>query len=274
MKITPVTSAHNAALKRIRTLHERAGREKEGLFLLEGAKLLNEALARNITVHDVVVSQSFWTDGLPNVDQSGLSQSGLSSISVVEDKLFKDLMTTQSPSGVIAVGSARQFSFADCLRSEDSLVVVGESIQDPGNAGTLIRAALAFGASGVVLTKGSVDAYNPKVVRAAMGALFAVPIVAGIETAALAKQLKSANVRIIALEASAGTRLGDANLRGNLAIVLGNEGNGLSQQALNLADELVNIPMTETTESLNVAVCGSIVLYQCAEQRRQNLEQR
>jgi TrmH family RNA methyltransferase len=263
MKVTPVTSAQNPSLKRIRLLHERAGREKEGLFLLEGAKVLNEAFARGITIHDVVVSKNFWTEGMPNVDQAHLN-----SMSVVDDKLFKELMTTQSPSGVIAVGTARQYSFADCLKGEETLVVVGEAIQDPGNAGTLIRAALAFGASGVVLTKGSVDAYNPKVVRSAMGALFALPVVTGVEAGTVAAQLKSANVRVLALEPSTGKRLCDTNLRGSVAVVLGNEGNGLSQDALNLADELVTIPMTETTESLNVAVCGAIVLYECAQQRR------
>jgi len=252
-------------LKQIRALHQRSARDKEGLFLIEGAKLLNEAFAKGVEVHDVVVSNSYWTQGMSQVNQDSLSN-----LNVVDDKLFKELVTTQSPCGVIAVGTSRRYNIDDCLRGETTLIAIGEAIQDPGNAGTLVRAALAFGCSGVVLTKGSVDAYNPKVVRSAMGALFSLPVVTGLELSTVVTLLRNHAVRVIGLEPTAKTELESAQLNGAVAVLLGNEGNGLSADALKLADQLVTIPMTDTTESLNVAVCGAVVLYQCAIQRRKN----
>jgi TrmH family RNA methyltransferase len=261
VKISPVSSAQNATLKRIRALHQRSARDKEGLFLLEGTKLLNEALAKGVAVLDVVVSKSFWTEGMPYVDQGNISE-----MHVVEDKLFKELMTTNTPSGIIAVAKTQQHVLSSSLKGGETLIVVGESIQDPGNAGTLIRASAAFGASAVVLTRGSVDAYNPKVVRAAMGALFHLPVVVGTDTGTVLSQLKQAGFRILALDPAAKRPLATANFTRPLAVVLGNEGNGLSAEAMKGADELVAIEMSETTESLNVSVCGSIVLYECARQ--------
>jgi TrmH family RNA methyltransferase len=262
VKISPVSSAQNATLKRIRALHQRSARDKEGLFLLEGAKLLNEALAKGVSVLDVVVSKSFWTEGMPFVDQSNIAE-----MHVVEDKIFKELMTTNTPSGIIAVARTQQHTLSDSIKNGETLVVVGEAIQDPGNAGTLIRASAAFGASAVVLTRGSVDAYNPKVVRAAMGALFHLPVIVGLDTGTVLSQLKQSGFRVLALDPGARDRpLATASFKRPLAVVLGNEGNGLSAEAMKAADDLVAIKMSDTTESLNVAVCGSIVLYECARQ--------
>jgi TrmH family RNA methyltransferase len=264
VKINPVSSAQNATLKRIRALHQRSNRDKEGLFLLEGVKLLNEAYAKGVAVLDVVVSKSYWTEGMSDVEQSGINE-----LHVVEDKVFKELMTTQTPSGIIAVAKTNHHALSECIKGDETLIVIGEAIQDPGNAGTLIRAAQAFGATGVVFTRGSVDAYNPKVVRGAMGALFSLPVVAGLDIGGAIAQLKQSKLRVVALEPSAGaTVLSKAKLERPLAIVLGNEGNGLTNDARRAADELVAIPMDKSIESLNVAVCGSIVLYECARHFR------
>jgi TrmH family RNA methyltransferase len=265
MKIQPITSAQNAVLKRIRGLHQRSAREKEGLFLIEGAKVLNEAFAKDLPIHDVVVSKSFWTEGLPQLAQDRVAQ-----LHIVEDKMFKELTTTQTPCGVVAVGSSKHSSLEDCLKDCQTLMVVADAIQDPGNVGTLIRAALAFGATGMVLGKGSVDVYNPKVVRSAMGALFSLPIVVGMEAKAAITRLKAKGVRVLALEASAAKRVDSSDLTGAIAIVLGNEGGGLSPEVFLDADERISIPMSALVESLNVGVCGAIVLYQCALARGKN----
>lgn len=262
MQTTSITSAQNASLKRIRALHDRSAREKESLFLIEGPKLLNEALAKHVSVVDVVASKSFWLEGMPHLDQAQIE-----TVSIVEDKLFKELMTTQTSCGVIAVARFRDTSLDECLQGARTLLVIGEGLQDPGNVGTLIRAALAFGASGLALIKGSVDPYNPKVVRSAMGALFALPVVLVDDLAELFRRLKEESIRIVALETHAEHSLHATKLTGPIAILLGNEGNGLSTEARSFADELARIPISPASESLNVAVCGSIVLYQCAVDR-------
>lgn len=265
MKAIPITSSSNSSLKRIRALHQRSVREKEGLFLIEGVKLLNEALEKGVQIQDVVVSESFGQEGLARIDDR---QAGFGGVAIVSDRLFKDLATTHSPCGVVAVGSQRTCTLEQCLSGADPLLAIGESIQDPGNAGTLIRAALAFGCSGMVFSKGSVDVYSAKVVRAAMGALFSLPVVPAVELKSAIALIKARGLRILALEPTASNSLDCADLSGPLAIVLGNEGHGLSADAHNLADELVTIPINEAAESLNVAVCGAIVLYQCSTKRK------
>lgn len=264
MKITPVNSAQNPSLKQMRALHKREGREKQSLFLIEGPKLLNEAFAKGIDVRDVVASQKFFEQGLPNFDQTNVDV-----LHVADDKLFQDAVTTDTPCGIAAVGVVPKRRLEDCLKGNSTLVIIGEAIQDPGNAGTLMRAALALGATGIVLTKGSVDAFNPKVVRSAMGALFMLPVVTNIEITDVVQQLRFHNVRIVGLDMVADQSLEHADLSGALAILLGNEGNGLTDEARHQSDELVKISMAAATESLNVAICGSIVLYQCSVNRQQ-----
>jgi TrmH family RNA methyltransferase len=262
MKITPISSAANPLLKRIRSLHERAGREKHGQFILEGAKLLEEAIARNVEVLDIVAS-TLWL--------AGQSEAGwkpaLQEITVVEDKLFDQLYTTATSCGVIAVATAKQYCLDDCLQGDRTLIAVADAVQDPGNLGTMIRTALAFGATGLIATSGSVDAYHPKVVRSAMGALFALPVMATADIQAVLASLKSSSVRLIALQPRAATKLGEIDMQQALAFVFGNEGNGLSAACRRLVDDLVTIPMPGAMESLNVAISSAIVLYECARRR-------
>lgn len=266
MNIIPVNSSQNPSVKQLRALHQRAAREKQNLFLIEGPKLLNEAFAKGIEVRDVVASMAFYEEGLQHVDQSNLD-----SLHVADDRLFKEVITTQTSCGIVGIGVVPARTLEDCLRGAESLIVIGEAIQDPGNAGTLMRAALALGATGIVMTKGSVDAYSPKVVRSAMGALFLLPVVMGIELETVVLRLRAAGVRIVGLDMVADESLETANLRGPLAIMLGNESNGLTKEARHHCDELVKISMSADTESLNVAICGSIALYQCSVQRCKTL---
>jgi len=268
MKAIPVNSSHNNALKRVRALHQRGHREKEHQFIIEGIKLLREAVAKGIRILDVVTSEAFWQNESMNTDLAFLEDSRISTVHVADDKLFKELITTQTSCGIVAVGEQPEWTLQDCIGGSNPFVLVGEAIQDPGNAGTLVRAALAFGCTGLIFSKGSVDAFNPKVVRSAMGALFELPVITGLELTEVMKQIKEKSIRTIALEPTASTPLDVADLSGPIAILLGNEGNGLTESGLALADELVTIPISQATESLNVAMCGAIVLYQCALQRR------
>ena len=241
----------------------RANREKTGLFTLEGPKVINEAFEKGIKINDVIVSRTYLKDGLANFDQSNVT-----AINVVEDKVFEKLATTTTSCGVIAVGAMRQYKLEDCLKGATPLVVVGEAIQDPGNAGTLIRSAQAFGATGVILTKGSVDPYNPKVVRSAMGALFSVPVVVDVKATEALDQLRKRDIKVYALDAKKGARgFWEVDVKEPIALVFGNEGHGFDPETLLLATDIVTIPITDLTESLNVAVSASIVLFHCYKVR-------
>ncbi len=263
MKINAITSATNPLLKKIRSLHDRRGREKTGLFLIEGRKAVGEAFDKGIAVEEIVASQTYWKQ---NADLPEAASA--TTVSVVDDKLFQELVTTVTPEGILAVAKIPSYSIADMFKDKKApLVVVAVAVQDPGNVGTIIRAALAACSSGVVLTKGSVDPFNPKVVRSAMGALFALPVISDIEFDQVVAELKSRKIKLLACQQGSSKRYFDCDLTQPLAIVLGNEAQGLSDAEMAQADELIAIPMNEASESLNVAVSGSIVLFSAVEQR-------
>lgn len=262
MKITSISSASNPLLKKVRSLHQRSGREEHGLFLLEGPKLLVEAQSKGVHISDVIVSTSYLNSGFSaneNID--------IDAITVVDDKIFRDLFTTTTPCGVVSVGKIKTSSFRDCLSGRRTLIAIAESVQDPGNLGTMIRTALAFGATGLVATAGSVDAFNPKVVRSAMGALFKLPVLVGLKTDDLIRKLRQEQVTVVALEPTAEKTIWDLDLNQALALVFGNEGNGLTSAASELSDLSVSIPMSDYSESLNVAITSGVVLFECARQR-------
>lgn len=263
MKVHSIASSQNPLVKKIRALHQRSAREKERQFLIEGTKLVNEAIINNINIRHVVASTTYWKDGMSNLKTNQIDE-----LSVVDDKLFDDLYTTQSTCGVLAVAVMSHSSLQDCWR-ENMLLVIADSIQDPGNVGTMLRTALAFGADCFVLTKGCVDHYNPKVVRSAMGASFNLPIISEISMEACVDELKSREARLIALDMEADSTIRETDLSGTVALVFGNEGNGLSRLVLEQSDRVARIPMVaDQSESLNVSISCAIALYECFNQRR------
>jgi len=263
MKITPITSPTNPLIKTIRGLHRRAHREKTGLFVLEGSKLVNEASRHGTKLKEIVVSQSFLKAGLGDVHAAEVQ-----SMFVVDDEQFSELTTMDSPEGILAVVEMPRPAKEQLFRGRAALVVIADGIQDPGNLGTILRTALAAGAQGAILAKGCVDAFNPKVVRSAAGALFMLPMLSDISVADAIALCKQRNVSVVACDARGTKPYWQADFTRPTALVFGNEGQGSAQAVLSAADETVTIPMIEGSESLNVAVSAGIILY-CAVQQRQ-----
>lgn len=262
MKIKDVKSVNNPLVRKIRSLDEGALRKKLGLFLLEGPKMVIEALERNFNLVDVVASRSFFEKGGAHE-----ALKNLSGLAVLEDKIFNSLCTTASSCGILATAQRCKYRLEDLLPKTDSLIVYGDCIQDPGNLGTIIRTAVAFGASGLILSQGAVDPFSPKVVRASMGAVLNLPIVNEQDNQPTLNWLKDNKVTIVSLDASAKDSFTDALVSGRVAYVFGNEGHGLSWTVLSMTDKLVSIPISHKSESLNVAVAMGIVLCQAALQR-------
>ena len=263
--VKEITSPHNHLLKQIRLLQDRHGREKSKLFLIEGAKVLNEAIDKKVEVVDIAVSETYVKNGLANLEQSGLKI-----LYALPDKLFEGLGTTTTPTGIIAIARMKDETIADCLKGGEPLLMVLDAIQDPGNLGTIIRSGLAFGASGIILTKGSVDPYNPKVVRGAMGASFALPIVFDLAVADVIETLHEQNIKTIALDPRAEKTITDIDLSQPAAFFFGNEGHGFARTTIEALQEKVSIPMRHMTESLNVAISASIVMFECARARNRS----
>jgi TrmH family RNA methyltransferase len=271
VRLNEISSAHNSQLKQIRAVQEKPGRQKSGLFLLEGEKAICEALAYGIKLQNVVASQSFWQRGLSQTLKQNLDE-----LSLVEDKLLNDLATTQTPSGIVALAPIPQVTLESAFnallaqsnqKQESPLIVVCSAIQDPGNLGTMIRTALAANAQLVICTKGTCDVYNPKTVRGASGALFKIPIVENVEYDLVINQLKEKGITTLACHQESQKPYWQADLTRACALVFGNEGQGFAESSLEACDEIIAIPMNKESESLNVAMACAIVLFAASEQR-------
>jgi TrmH family RNA methyltransferase len=261
MNVNAVNSPSNALLKRIRSLHERKFREKERLFLIEGVRAVDEAFKKNLNVRDVLVSERFLDE---HADE--LAAFELDHVTVVDERLFKESAMTTTPSGILAVAEMPLFKMDELFKQNKPLVVVN-AVQDPGNLGTIMRTALAASAGGMILIRGTVDPFNPKVVRSAMGSLFALPIVWDVAYEQAMDELRRRGIKIIACDASADRYIFDIDLTGSIALVFGNEGNGFAAGQLEQVDEVVSIPMNPQSESLNVAMSAAVALFNVVQQR-------
>jgi RNA methyltransferase, TrmH family len=257
-----VTSRGNARVKQLRAAFAGQARLSGGLVGIEGETLLGEALRSGMMLKTVCVRAG---RELP----AGLPR-GLEVVWLAEE-VFASAVETQSPQGVAALMVPPVWKLEDVVR-DGALMLVAAGLQDPGNLGTLVRSAEAFGAAGVLTTPGTVSGWNQKAVRASAGSVFRVPVV-GVTMAELAG-LRGRGVRLLAAVAAG---LGDgeagpveastAEFRGSCAVMIGNEGAGLSAELVGMADTRVTIPCPGAVESLNAAVAGSLLLYEASRQR-------
>ena len=254
-----VASRDNAAFKAMSRLVSSASeRRKGGLAVLDGAHLLAAFLDSGATPEDVMVSRA----GLDDPEVARLvERSGPARVTLLADALFNALSTVDSPTGIIASVRTPQPRPAPATAR---LALLLEDIQDPGNVGTLLRSAGAAGADHVLLSPGCAFAWSPKVLRAAMGAHFAVNVV---ERADLGAWLGEFRGQSVALAGDGGRSLYDVDLRKPTALLVGNEGSGLSRQLRESAAVIARIPMAGAIESLNAATAGSIALFEAMRQR-------
>ena len=251
-----VTSRQNRRVKELRAGLSRGGRTATGQIAVEGLHLVQEAAKSGLRLHTVLVRAG--SEGL--LEQVEL---GGAEVLIVSGELFASAAATEQPQGIAALVEAPVFA-AGALLKGTPLVVVAGGLQDPGNLGTLIRSAEAFGASGMILLPGTVSVWNGKALRASAGSAFRLPVVTlGWEEAA--EFLRQHAVRIVAAVAREGVSMTD--LRGASALLIGNEGAGLPAEWIAQADERVTIPCPGVVESLNAAVAGSVLLYEAMRQR-------
>jgi len=187
---------------------------------------------------------------------------------VLPDKLFASVVPSESPQGVAALVRYRPKSLEELLaKAPAGLVIVVVGLQDPGNLGTILRSAEAFGAGGVLLGEGTVSAFNPKVVRGSAGSIFRLPIVR-VQLATAMTQLREHGLRLVATSAHKGLPLPQADLSPPLAVFIGGEGGGVPRELLRQMDAMLAIPHAPQVESLNAGVAASIVLYEAARQQK------
>lgn len=253
-KAETIRSAANPLLKDVRRAIARGGLTRQGLAVAETFHLLEEALRSHCEVETVLAAES--------VVSRVRVPSGVQVIEV-PDALLQQVSATETSQGVIALVRPRAWSLEELFRGE-ALVVVLDGVQDPGNAGTIVRAAEAFGATGAIFLKGAVSPFNPKTLRASAGSLFRVPFVHGMEAPEAREALEQHRVELFAA-VSAGRSVADADLAKPCALIIGSEAHGVSA-ALRGASCEVSIP-TAGVESLNAAVAAGILLYEARRQR-------
>ena len=254
-----LTSTKNPLLKDVRRAIGRGGLTSDGNCIAESIHLLEEAIRSKCVIETVIASESAYAAVVHRVE-------GLRGVYVVRvpDTLYEEISATESAQGVMALVKPPAWQFDQLLRGNPLLVIL-DGIQDPGNAGAILRAAEAFGATGVIFVKGSVNPYNPKAIRASAGSLFRVPLVAGLDARLVAATLSDHNVALYAAMPRADVSLTNTDLSQPCAVVIGSEGRGVSASIQDAAKGL-RIP-TSDVESLNAAVAAGILLDECWRQR-------
>lgn len=255
-----IQSKDNNLVKQIKKLKDKKYRSQENSFLIEGFRFVEEALISQFHVSHIFINEEI-AENQNTIDFLNLVHKD-TDVYIVDSHIIKDLSFTENPQGIIAVVKGKDID----LNNREGFYVVADKIQDPGNMGTIIRTAHAAGALGVIYTKGTVDIFNDKTLRSTMGSIFNVPIIADNDLNII-KELKSKGFDLIVSSLDTDNNFYDINLCGNVMICVGNEGNGVSKELIELADEKIKIPMPGGAESLNVAVATSIMLYEIVRQK-------
>jgi RNA methyltransferase, TrmH family len=257
-----ISSRANARVKQLRAAFAGQARLSGGMVAIEGEHLLEEALRSGMVLKTVFVSER---REVPKIVPRGVEVMRLT------EEVFGSVVETQSPQGIAALMVPPVFGLEDVMGvgGAAALILVAAGLQDPGNLGTLVRSAEAFGATGVLTTPGTVSAWNQKALRASVGSVFRVPVVS--VAASDLREVKGRGVKLIAAVGSDGdgvVAVGDVDWSGACAVLIGNEGAGLAEEWLSMSDARVTIPCPGPVESLNAAVAGSLLLYEASRQRQ------
>ena len=256
MAVEVITSRANVRVKQLRAAFAGQQRLASGMIAIEGEHLLQEALKSGQAIKTVFISE--------RREQPEYVPRGIEVVRLAND-VMQSCVETQTTQGIAAllvppVGSVEKMLVGT------PLILIAVGLQDPGNLGTLVRSAEAFGATGVLTTPGTVSAWNGKALRASAGSVFRVPV-AEADAAAM-ERLEQAGVRLLAAMKDEATAVDEVDLRVACAIMIGNEGAGLGEGWVKMADERVMVPHPGWVESLNAAVAGSLLLYEASRQRR------
>lgn len=243
----------------IRDLRLRRGRERRGLALAEGVRLVEEALGARVTLRHAAVSPALEATPRGAALKSALAAAGVPMVEL-DDRSLAGLADTEHPQGVIAVFEPPTWRLAELRPRAGEVVVVLDGVQDPGNVGAIARTALGLGASGMIALKGTAELTNPKVVRGSMGALFRLPSVSATDEECFA-WARGVGASLWVTD-STGERPGGQRMTAPVALVLGNEGAGIRPEVEREASRRLAIPLAGGVESLNVAVAAGILLYE------------
>jgi TrmH family RNA methyltransferase len=267
---TPLAASNPRVSSLRRLTGRRKARIEAGLFVIEGPVALGELLAAGTTLEEVYVDVDAWAGADDNsalVTAVTLASAAGTPVWGIASEVFARVSDTATPQGVLAVAPRRVVDL-DAMTALDGPILVLVDIGDPGNAGTLVRAAEAAGAAGVVFAGSSTDAFGPKTVRAAAGSLMRLPVAEIPDVEGLVADLLDAGRIVFATVVEDGAAPEDLDLEGSPVVLVGSESHGLDRALVERCTGTVTIPMNLDVESINAAVAGAVVLFEAARQRR------
>lgn len=264
-----ITSTGNPRIKEVCALVKKAKeRREQGLFIVEGAKMFSELPVSHL--EKTFVSESF----LQQLKKQGTDIDAFfkgRQAEPVSEEVMKYMSDTQTPQGILAVAKQFSYSLDEVIGGDKAHLIILETLQDPGNLGTILRAGEGAGVTGVIMNHDTADIYNPKVIRSTMGSIYRVPFVYVEDLEAALGLVKKAGIKLFAAHLKGKNNYEEENYRTNTGFLIGNEANGLSEPISDLADCYIKIPMAGQVESLNAAVAASVLMFETARQRRNQL---
>lgn len=253
-----ISSKDNKIYKLTEQLTQKKYRDRTGLYLIEGSNLIEEAVKNHGEIETIILDEVFPRESLfdkyPHLEAKAF---------LLKDKLFQRLSQTEHSQGIMAIVKKRDFSKDEAKNlSPSANFVILDRLQDPGNIGTILRTADAAGYALVIAMKGTGDVFSPKVVRSATGSLFRVPVLLLEDGAELRELIRAAGKRLVATAADGERCYYEENLKENIALIIGNEGQGISPELMEAAECKVRLPMKGNIESLNASVAAGILMYE------------
>lgn len=257
-----ITSTANQQVKNLIQLQKKGKvRKEQNVFVVEGVKMFREAPA------DWIVKTYVSSEFLKKEEASCLNGRDYE---VVEDRVFKTMSDTQTPQGILSIIKQPQYDLETILAQENPLLMLLENLQDPGNLGTIMRTAEGAGVTAVLMSRETVDIFNPKTIRSTMGSIYRVPFLYVEDLKEIIPMLKAKGIKSYAAHLKGTQSYDEKDFTGGTAFLIGNEGNGLTDELSDLAEEYLRIPMYGQLESLNAAVASAILMYETQRQRRKS----
>lgn len=258
-----ITATSNAQVKYVIALQNKAKlrREKQE-FVVEGVKMVLEAPKDRIV--KIYASETFEK----NNEEVAYSLKKTSEYETVSDNVFAQMSDTKTPQGILAIVAVKQYNIEDLFdENGHTFIVAAENVQDPGNMGTIVRTAEGAGVTGVLMSSGCVDLYNPKTIRSTMGSIFRMVVVTEQEFGAAIDYIRSKGVKFYAAHLDGSKKHTQCDYSTSCAFIIGNESNGISDETAAKCDELIRIPMAGKVESLNASIAAAVLMYEANRQR-------
>ena len=260
-----ITSKDNESIKNIKKLKERKFRDLNNEYIIEGIKLIKEAIQEKAIIKRIVICEECLANNV--IDDKLLYEIAKYDCLYVNKKIFESITDVSNPQGILAIVEKNN---KKPINYGEDIIVVLDDLQDPGNMGTILRTLDSANLSQIVVSKDTVDAYNPKVVRSTMGAIFRVNIIEANNLVETLKEMKKNKFKIMCTDLKAKKNIYEIDYNKKI-LVIGNEANGISKEILDIADEKIIIPMLGKTESLNASVATSIIVYEYIRRKIKNL---